>query len=142
MMEWPRTLEEYEGRVLYALRSFQIIEMVLKAYLCCAPANTSSPEQSQASSLEDVQYLDLKKLISRFKKSNSNTELHALLEKCVRDRNRVAHQALITQNSGIAKIIGATALDIKKIREIDRQASNIMGKLVVEFIKTGRHGAA
>lgn len=139
MMEWPRKLEEKEGRVLYSLESFQIIEMILKMYLCRAPEKTLSPKHNQTYSLEEVQHLSLKKLIDNFKKSNDNTDLHALLEKCVKNRNVVAHHALISLKPDFADLIGVETLTLRTLRQIHSQTSKAMGKLAVEFLKTAKH---
>lgn len=76
------------------------------------------------------------KLISRFKEINGNTSLHGLLLKARKDRNLIAHQALILQRPEMAAMIGAKALSIEAIREIDARAMKAMTETVCEFIRT------
>ncbi|MDD2686827.1 MAG: hypothetical protein PHY62_11755 [Gallionella sp.] len=134
LTQWPRTLEEAEGRILYALNSYQIIETSLKAYLCRLPENTSDPSSTYTK--EKVNKLALDQLIKKFKRVNTNGSLHEALEAIREERNEIAHQALVAQKPGIAEILGIDIMDIERLRQIDRRASKAMTDMVCEFIRT------
>ena len=135
LMPWPRTLEETEGRILYALYSYQIIETSLKAYLCRFSENNVSESPSKYTK-NKVKNKPLSWLITEFKSINTNSALQKTLDAIKDERNEIAHQALVAQKPGIAEILGINIMEIKRLRQIDRQASKAMTAMVCEFIKT------
>ena len=132
-MRWPRQLEEREGRILFALRSFQLIETTLKMYLSGPRAGLAEDPDSVD---PDVANLALGKLIRRFKKHNTNTALHQELDGILDERNLIAHQALITGEPGTAGILRGPVMYRNRLREIDRKANRVAHKLLIEFIDT------
>lgn len=135
LMLWPRTLEEAEGRILYALNSYQIIETLLKAYLCRLPEDASAPFSTCTK--EEVNKLALGRLIEKFKLGNKeNKSLCETLDAIREERNEIAHQAFVAQKPGIAEILGIDIMDIERLRQIDRRASKAMTDMVCEFIRT------
>jgi hypothetical protein len=134
LMQWPRTLEEAEGRILYALNSYQIIETSLKAYLCRFSENASDPSSKYTK--EKVNKLALGPLIVEFKRVNTNGSLHETLDAIKEERNEIAHQALVAQKTGIAEILGIDIMNIERLRQIDRRASRAMTDMLCEFIRT------
>jgi hypothetical protein len=127
----PKTIEELEWRILYALKSFQIIELLLKTAICderycrdCAPRD-----------MEEMAPKPLGKLIIAFSKVCKNNALLESLKEINDDRNTIAHQALINTNEAIAKRLGGTHMTIDSARDIERRASNMMSDLVLEYLK-------
>lgn len=133
-MQWPRTMEEAEGRVLYALRSYQIIETTLKSYLCRLSESDAGETKSKYTK-SDVKNKPLGWLIKEFKKHNTNIDLQRALNAIKNERDEVAHQALVSQKPEIAEILGVDTMQIQRLREIDRNASRAMKDIVCEFIK-------
>jgi len=132
---WPRTLEEYEGKLLFALQSFQTVEVVLKSYLNQV-AKHPPVGVSAAYRMHDVQNYSLGRLIATFRGINQNVELHRQLEAIVADRNIIAHQSAVARDPHIAKMLGVEVIDLKRMREIDRKAMRAMSALISEFVRT------
>jgi hypothetical protein len=133
LRKWPREIDEQEGMVLYSLRNYQTIEMVLKAYLSRA---TGSPDDPAPYPLEKVANLPLVRLLKRFKAVNANAELQALLDQVVPDRNRIAHQALLALDPNLAQLMGAAPLSLLELRAMDSRALKAMTLLVCEYART------
>ena len=127
-MKWPRKFGEAEGRVLYALRNYQTIELVLKAFLS-NPLNDGSPPA------DDVKEVPLGRLIRKFKQLNGNAALHSALAEILKDRNRIAHQALILQDQSLARSMGFEPVSLTDIRFMDSRAQRAMTDLICEFIR-------
>lgn len=128
-------MEEAEGRVLYALMSYQVIETTLKAYLCRLSESESSERKSKYSQ-SNVKNKPLGWLIKEFKLHNRNIGLQHALDAIKNERDVVAHQALVSQKPGVAEILGVDPMQIQRLREIDRNASRAMTDMVCEFIKS------
>lgn len=129
-MKWPRNFDEPEGRVLYSIKSFQIIETILKLYLTC-------PSRSMNNySAETIKNEPFGILLKKFKRNNDNKGLHDLLSELVNERNKIAHHALVIENGEIARLLNIAPIELKELREIDSKASKAMTKLVCEYIKT------
>lgn len=134
-MHWPRAMEEGEGRILYALMNYQIIETTLKAYLCrLHESEADGPKLNYANS--SVNNKPLGWLIKKFKLHNTNIELQKMLDEINGERNEIAHHALVSQNPEIAEILGVENMRIQRLREIDRNSSRAMTGVVCEFIKS------
>ncbi|WP_322071949.1 hypothetical protein [Paraburkholderia bannensis] len=128
----PRAVEQSEWRMLTALKSFQVIESVLKAYLCRAnPADAAPPYQAA-----EVLELSLGRLTKKFANLGGSAELVAMLEEIRDDRNVIAHQALVCMEGGLADVIGAKPVSLARLKEIDLRAMKVMAALVAEFIRT------
>lgn len=132
----PRTIEEPEWRVLYALKDYQLAESILKALLCMPTRSEEGQEIPPQFTVEQVKDCPLGILVKKFKKVSNDTELLRLLGVIADDRNLMAHQALITQNNIFAEMIGAEVLTLESIREMDRRAMKAMTALVCAFIKS------
>jgi hypothetical protein len=133
MMHYPRQVDEWEGRVLSALKSYQIIETVLKIYLVSATKdrqNNFGEQHTQANVLE----CPLGVLLSKFDKVKTNVTLKNTLQSIKRDRNVIAHQALVLQNPKLAMLIGGQEINLLDLKLLDRKAIKAMGDLICEFI--------
>ncbi|WP_412479685.1 hypothetical protein [Azonexus sp. IMCC34839] len=128
-------MEEAEGRVLYALKSYQIIETTLKAYLCRLSESEAGESRSKFTKSK-VKNKPLGWLLREFKLHNKNVGLQQMLDEIKSERDEVAHQALVSQKPGIAEILGVDTMQIQRLREIDRNASRAMTAMVCEFIKS------
>ncbi|MFI8737440.1 hypothetical protein ACIGKM_16130 [Ectopseudomonas toyotomiensis] len=129
-MKWPRKFDEPEGRVLYALKNYQLIETTLKLYLIC-------PSRSQVNiSVEEASELPMGILLKKFKKNNDNQKLHDFLSEILGERNKIAHHALVTQEGEISNLLNIKPIEIHELRKFAEKASKAMTMLVCEFIKT------
>lgn len=133
-MQWPRALEETEGRILHALNSHQIIEATLKAYPCrFLESNPNKPTSEYTTNKVKKETLGWP--IKKFKAINTNSALHNTLDAIRGERNEIAHQALVAHSPEISKILGIDVMDIERLRQIDRRALKAMAAIVCEFIE-------
>ncbi|WP_233874592.1 hypothetical protein [Paraburkholderia adhaesiva] len=130
----PHEVDQSEWRVLMSLRSFQIIESVLKSYLCRA-----NPAAYQATRVIEW---PLGTLIKHFVKVGGRAELVSMLQAVRTDRNLIAHQALVCLDGGLAGVIGADPVSLARLKEIDRRAMKAMGALVGEYVRTATRTSA
>jgi len=89
---------QYALAVQSILTDFQFIEESLKMYLGLSfrlIKRRIHKDIPFSFSRKDVQNLPLRKLISEFKKLNSNNDLGARLSKLTQVRNRIAHQSFL-----------------------------------------------
>lgn len=135
-MYGPRTIEESEWRVLYALKDYQLVESILKAFLCRPIKIEGGQEILSKFTAEEVKDCPLKILIKKFKTICSDAELLQLLCEIVDDRNLMAHQALIIQDEKLAEMIGEEVLTLEFLRQMDRRAQKAMTALVCAFIRS------
>ncbi|MCG7564661.1 hypothetical protein [Pseudoalteromonas sp. McH1-42] len=135
LMKWPRKLHENEGMVLYALKNYQLIEAVLKSYLCKSKSDPMIDELEPLFTLEQVQYKPLGWLFKKFKTVNTNIQLHKQIEAAINDRNKISHHALISHHPVIAEMIGTEPLCLDELRDVQARSSQLMTDLVCEYIK-------
>jgi hypothetical protein len=138
MMRYPRQIDEWEGRVLSALKSYQIIETVLKIYLVSDTEdrqNNFGKKHTQASILN----LPLGVLLSKFDKVNTNVTLKNTLKSINRNRNLIAHQVLVLQNPKLAMLVGGQEINLLDLKQLERKAIKAMCDLICEFISHQNH---
>jgi hypothetical protein len=116
-----------------SLRSYQTIEVVLRAYLC--RVNTIDEAKSKLGQYppEKVGEWPLATPIDHFEKNNVNGELHSRLRAIRKDRNVIAHQSLVLQDDGIAQMLGVRPITLKRLTEIDCQATKAANSLIIEY---------
>lgn len=95
-MEDPR--KPYKETTLRLLGSFQLLELALKVYIGLSYKAIRVRVESVVHfdySEDDLDDLPLGRLLSLFKKLNSNAELLARLQKLQTERNQIAHRSLL-----------------------------------------------
>jgi hypothetical protein len=135
IMKWPRKLHEKEGMVLYALKNYQLVEAVLKSYLCKSKSDSIIDDLEPLYTLEQVQYKPLGWLFKQFKTVNSNILLHKQIELSLNNRNKISHHALISDHPVMAEMIGTDLLCLDELRRIQVRSSQLMTDMVCEYIK-------
>lgn len=99
---------EYKIQVLEALNTFQMLEMLLKAYISTAynlikkSLNESIPFNY---SYKDIENHPLERLINTFTKLDNDKELHKKLNKLREGRNKLAHKALILSHDVFRELL-------------------------------------
>lgn len=132
-LKWPREIKKFEGLVLYSLKSFQSIELILKAYLSI-DKNTEADISSMPLGLGEFEKMPMGQLIKKFKKINNNQELMRRLNEVLDDRNIIAHQALLLGSTSIRNVFELESLSLSKLEKIEKRASKAYLDLVKDFV--------
>ena len=90
--------DRYKATTLRILGKFQLLEFALKHYIGFSYQiirERLDGEIHFSHTIEDVENHPLERLLTLFRKLNSDTELHGKLSKLVSKRNHIAHKALL-----------------------------------------------
>lgn len=93
-----QTQQFYKDRTVGLLTSFQLLELSLKLYIGTSYDYIHALVQDRIHfdfSVEDVENFPLERLLNVFGKLNGNEELKKRLNKLRKERNYIAHEALI-----------------------------------------------
>ena len=90
--------ELYKDRTVGLLTNFQLLELILKLYIGASYDTIHSLVEERIHfgfSVEDVENYPLERLLNVFGKLNGNEELKKRLNKLKKERNYIAHEALL-----------------------------------------------
>ena len=88
----------YKDRAVGLLTNYQLLELLLKMYIGTSYEHIQSLVEDHIYfdfSVEDVENYPLERLLNLFGKLNGNDELKKRLNKLKKERNYIAHEALI-----------------------------------------------
>ncbi|MCA2438574.1 MULTISPECIES: hypothetical protein [Vibrio] len=125
----------YRDRTVGILTSFQLLELSLKLYIGKSYDFIHALVGDRIHfdfSIEDVENYPLERLLNTFVKLNGNKELHKRLNKLRKQRNYIAHEALIV-TIGDNPNMDTLHEKSREFFELEDELSDCLKALITEF---------